>query len=322
MTIPSATGEVRRFLKGNSNILLENGSAILRNAGNGVALLSMQTKMNTIDGSVFDILARIPDLPDMGMKALVIASDVPKVFSAGAQLDVFIDFLRSRDYSGFDAFVRRGQKAMIGLATAPFPVLSAVAGLALGGGCELMLNCDRVVFSETKLGFPERKVGIIPGWTGTSHLMARASQRIGDPADAAKTTFDIIMAAQAAVGSEEARARGLLLPDDIEAPGSTLLETAVDLAVRLSATYVDQALPKVRLPGTGSEQELLNSFLDGFQEADLPQIAPIAKELAAALCGEYEKAISFEEMLEREAGAVSRLCRRPETLQLMERVRG
>ena len=156
-----------------------------------------------------------------------------KVFAAGA------DIKEMAEMSYVDMAARAGalSSAFDSIARIPKPVVAAITGYALGGGCELALACDwRVAAQDAKLGQPEITLGVIPGAGGTQRL----SRLIG-PA----RTKDIIMSGRF-VGAEEAAAIGLV---DKVVPAEEVYEAAVAL-VRPYTTGPAQALRR-RQAGRG-----------------------------------------------------------------------
>lgn len=113
-----------------------------------------------------------------------------KAFVAGADINQFTNL----DRIAGEAMVRKGQKIFTKLSQLPFPVICAVNGIALGGGCELALACDiRLVAENAKMGLPEVGLGIIPGYGGTQRLsrlvgLGKSQELIysGEPIDAAE----------------------------------------------------------------------------------------------------------------------------------------
>ena len=104
---------------------------------------------------------------DSQTRALIITGSGVKSFAAGAD----IEELHTCDTdSGFE-FARRGQKVFDMIENFPVPVIAAVNGFALGGGCELAMSCHfRYAATNAKFGQPEVKLGIIPGYGGTQRL--------------------------------------------------------------------------------------------------------------------------------------------------------
>ena len=149
---------------------------------------------------------------DPAIRAVVVYGG-PKVFAAGADITDFTTTsyqqmsIRAAELSGaFDAVARIGK-----------PVVAAVTGYALGGGCELALACDwRVVAEDAKLGQPEIRLGLIPGAGGTQRLA-----RLIGPARAKDLVFSGRM-----VDADEALRIGLA---DRVVPAAEVYETAVAL---------------------------------------------------------------------------------------------
>ena len=97
----------------------------------------------------------------------VILTGAGKAFAAGADIKEMADFspLEAR------AYAQRGQRVFNLIEDFPHPVIAAVNGFALGGGCELAMACDlRIASEKAKAGQPEVKLGIIPGFGGTQRL--------------------------------------------------------------------------------------------------------------------------------------------------------
>jgi enoyl-CoA hydratase/3-hydroxyacyl-CoA dehydrogenase len=154
-----------------------------------------------------------------GIGAMVIASSVPVVFSAGADIKAFTEMDEKTGTELFD----RGQELLRDLGRAPVATIAAVNAIAYGGGCELAMACDvRIAAEAAVFGQPEIKLGLIPGLGGTQRLprlvgfnKALEMNAIGD-----------------AVLSEEALELGLV---NRVVPDHELLETALMWARRLAA---------------------------------------------------------------------------------------
>lgn len=116
-----------------------------------------------------DLSKTLDDLAKEDIRALVVTG-TGKSFSSGADLKEIAAFSpeRARDFS------LAGHKAFDKLENFPCPVIAAVNGYALGGGCELACACDLIYASDrAKFGQPEAKVGMITGWGGTYRLAER-----------------------------------------------------------------------------------------------------------------------------------------------------
>ena len=174
----------------------------------------------------------------------------PKVFAAGA------DIKEMAEMSYQDMLVASGplQSAFTAVAQIPKPVVAAVTGYALGGGCELALCCDlRVIGDNAKMGQPEILLGIIPGAGGTQRL-----PRLIGPSRAKELIFTGRF-----VGAEEALRIGLadrvVAPDDVYTEALALaqqLAAGPQLALRAAKLAIDAGLGSDL--DTGLELERLN----------------------------------------------------------------
>ncbi|HEX6969648.1 MAG TPA: enoyl-CoA hydratase-related protein [Micromonosporaceae bacterium] len=167
-----------------------------------------------------------------------------KVFAAGADIKEMAEM----SYVDMAARAEGISQAIGAIARIPKPVVAAITGYALGGGCELALACDwRVVAEDAKLGQPEIKLGIIPGAGGTQRLA-----RLIGPARAK----DLVMSGRM-VDAEEALRIGLA---DRVVPADRVYEEAVAL-VRPYVTGPAQALRAAKLAIDGGLDMDLNSGL-------------------------------------------------------------
>jgi 3-hydroxyacyl-CoA dehydrogenase len=138
--------------------------------------------MNAIGGDTLEMLEAGVAAAADGHAGLVIATE-GQHFSAGANLMLLLLAAQEGEWDDIDLMVRSFQRATMALRRSPVPVVSAVAGLALGGGCEIVLHSDRVqAAAESYIGLVEVGVGLIPAGGGTKEMLARAMETMPDPA--------------------------------------------------------------------------------------------------------------------------------------------
>ncbi|PTX91209.1 3-hydroxyacyl-CoA dehydrogenase/enoyl-CoA hydratase family protein [Opitutus sp. ER46] len=161
-----------------------SGGSLL-DLGDGVACLEFHNKMNVIGEEQLTLLREALERVRRDFAGLVIGNQGPH-FSAGANLKEFATYISQGHWEDIDAMLRRFQEATSTLHQFEKPVVAAVHGYTLGGGCELAMGCDHVVASaETYMGLPEVGVGLIPGAHGTKEMLVRCTEGIpaGDDPD-------------------------------------------------------------------------------------------------------------------------------------------
>ena len=276
-------------IKLSSKPVLKNGSAKVWDVGDGVLCFEKTSKMNTFDEQIFDLLEETikligkPAPAEAGgkkqYKALVVYNEASN-FSAGANLGVAAFMINIAMWPQVEEFVARGQRVFMGLKFAPFPVVSAPSGLALGGGCEILLASDAVQpHAETYTGLVEVGVGIIPGWGGCKEMVLRFREReraqfakslgkIGKknlwfspdvtPMGAARKAFETIGTAQVAKSAFEAIDLGYFREsDNVTMNRDRLLYDAKQRALGLAKDYKPPVkADDIRLPGAGGKMAL------------------------------------------------------------------
>jgi 3-hydroxyacyl-CoA dehydrogenase len=188
-----------------------------------VLIASIKTKMHALSPGVIEGLMQALDLAEANYQGLVIWSP-DDMFSAGADLQAMLPAFMMVGVSAIDGAEAEMQQAMLRLRYATVPVISAVRGLALGGGCELAVySSRRVVAMESYIGLVEVGVGLVPGAGGLTYIARRAAENA-----AASTGKDLLpfltegftAAAMAKVGTSaiESRKLGFLLASDLIVP--------------------------------------------------------------------------------------------------------
>jgi len=151
----------------------EYGTLLIEDRGAvRIVTINRPAVLNAIDAQVIDELGRALDevAGANEIRALMLTGAGSKAFVAGADIAAMAEMSPEQAF----AFASRGHALGDKLAALPIPTLAAVNGFALGGGCELALACDFIYAADhAKLGQPEVKLGVIPGFGGTQRLARR-----------------------------------------------------------------------------------------------------------------------------------------------------
>lgn len=202
-----------------------------------VLIASITAKLHLISPTVTEGLLKAVEIAEAKYKGLVIWSP-DDVFSAGANLEALMPVFMKSGAKGIAPEEKKLQDAMLRIRYAQVPVVSALRGIALGGGCELSVySAKRVAAMESYVGLVEVGVGLIPGGGGLAYIARRAAEM----ASAANANADILKfltdgftnAAMAKVGTSaiESRKLGYLLWSDVIVPNKDeLLFVAIQQA--------------------------------------------------------------------------------------------
>ncbi|WP_232492382.1 3-hydroxyacyl-CoA dehydrogenase/enoyl-CoA hydratase family protein [Novosphingobium kaempferiae] len=309
-----------------SSPLLRNGSASLWDIGDGVVALEFTGKMNALDGDVMKLIVEAIPLVASKYKALVVYNDADS-FSAGANLGLAIFAVNIAAWSEIEKLVAGGQMAYKGLKYAPFPVVGAPAGLAVGGGCEILLHCDAVqAHAELYMGLVECGVGLIPGWGGNGEMLDRWQKNKlmpKGPMPPVAKVFETVSTALVSKSAAQAKEMLFLRAEDaITMNRDRLLYDAKQKALSLVDGYKAPEPPHFRLPGE-SGRTALSMAAEGFRKqgkaTDYDMV--VSDALAGVLSGgeaDLVDTVSEQDLLRLERETFMRLVREPRSIARVE----
>jgi 3-hydroxyacyl-CoA dehydrogenase len=306
--------------------IASNGSASLWDVGDGVACLEFHSKMNAIDPDIVAMIRQAVQIVPAAYKGLVIYNEGAN-FSVGANLGLVMFAANTAAWDDIEATVRAGQEAFKALKHAPFPVLGAPSGMALGGGCEVLLHCDAVqAHAETYMGLVEVGVGLIPGWGGCKELLLRwwdDGRRPGGPMPVVSKVFETISMASVSTSAADAR-RYLFLRqgDAITMNRDRVLADAKARVLELAEDYVAPIPPEPSLPGP-TAKTALQMAVDGFHKlgkaSDYDTV--IADALADVVSGgdtDITETLNEDALMDLERRAFMSLVKRPQSIARIE----
>tara|TARA_A100001037_G_scaffold306858_1_gene357405 strand:- start:33522 stop:35846 length:2325 start_codon:yes stop_codon:yes gene_type:complete len=241
-------------IKRNTKPIFKNSSASVWDIGDQVLCLEFHTKMNAIDNEILDALGwSLKTIPAKNYKALVIYNEGTN-FSAGVNLGLAMFVINVAAWEMIAELVKHGQNTYKEMKYAPFPVVAAPSGLALGGGCEILLHADSIqAHAETYAGLVEVGVGLIPGWGGCKEMLMRATEGkggLGGAMPAITSVFQTIGLAKVSRSGAEAKKLGFFRKSDkITMNRDRLLADAKQKALDLAINYSPPETSKIKLPG-------------------------------------------------------------------------
>ena len=317
-------------IKLNAKPLIKTGSASVWDIGDGVLCVEFTGKMNALDDQVFEAYSQAIKLIGKGdgqYKAMVIYNEGSN-FSAGANLGLALFAMNIALWPQIEELVSGGQKIYKALKYAPFPVVAAPSGMALGGGCEILLHADHVqAHAETYTGLVEVGVGLIPGWGGCKEMLLRYQEEEREqfdkntggkkmwfspkntPMGATRKAFETIALAKVAKSAQEAKElRYLKKTDGITMNRDRLLFDAKAKALEMAKNYTAPApVTEIRLPGPSGKMALEMAVADMRKNGKAtPYDVTVSNALARVLSGgdkaDWTKPVGEEDLyrLERE----------------------
>jgi len=297
----------------------KNLSASLWDIGDGVLCLEFHSKMNSLNPFILSMIRKAIKRVPEGYRALVVYNEGSN-FSVGANIGLLLVAMKLRAWFAVNFLIRSGQDVYCELKYAPFPVVGAPSGMALGGGCEILLHCDAVqAHAETYTGLVEVGVGIIPGWGGCKEMLQRwfvnPNRRQG-PMPPVIKVFETLAMAVVAKSAAEAQDLLILRPNDgISMNRNRLLADAKAKALKLAENYTPPEKFEISLPGR-TAKAAMSLAIDGFRMSGkaTPHDVIVGNALAEVLSGgetDITENLSEGDLLGLERNIFVKLARNP-----------
>ena len=241
------------------------------NEGIGIVTINRPEAMNALNTAFFtEMDAFIASIKGNSELKVLIITGMGKAFVAGADIAELVNM----DSVQGEAFAKVGQNTFNSISALEIPVIAAVNGYTLGGGCELAMCCDfRIASTDAKFGLPEVNLGLIPGYAGTQRL-----SRLTNLADALYMTLS-----GEVITAEDALRIGLV--QKVTEPDH-LMETVLKIAERIASK------------GNTSVKKAKSVIRKGFAMNFLEASALEAKEFGA-LFGNGESGEGMKAFLEK-----------------------
>lgn len=295
--------------------LYKNRAASVYAIENDYRLIEFHSKANALTDDSMEMVSRVAE--DHGLGVMV--HNDAQHYSAGVDLNAFLALIDEQDWQGIDAFLARFQNAVAALKYAPVPVVGAPSGLALGGGFEVLLHCDRLVMhSNSVVGLVESGVGLVPSGGGVKETYLRWFQVTGDWQEAAwKAWMNLGYGAMASSPKTAEQLQYFKPNNDVELMNrDRLYSRSLQELDSLVANYHASEKPEFSLAG-GDILERMSAFMDdGITRKDFyPHDKTVAMQIASVMCsddGQIQSATE-QDLYDRERAAFLRLAQTPET---------
>ena len=325
------TGEGAADGRAAGTTVFEDEAVRIWHQSDEVLILSLKTKMHVIGQAVIDGLAKAINEAEKNYKGLVIwSADAADggAFSAGADLQSMLPVFMSGGVKAIEPEVAKLQQAHQAMKYANVPVVAAVSGLALGGGCELMMHAaKRVASLESYIGLVEVGVGLIPAGGGLKEAAVRtaAEAKGTDLLQFLKNYFTNAATANVSKSALEAQKMGYLMPQDVIVFNSyELLHVAkVEARAMFDAGYrppLQKLVPVAGRSGIATIMaQLVNMRDGGFISAHDYKLGVMIAEIVCGGDIESGSEVSEQWLLDLERKAFMELLNHPKT---QERIMG
>ena len=269
--------------------LEQNAAASFFELENNVGLVEFHTKANALGAESMQLLEAAVRHASENMTGLIIHNDAQH-FSCGADLQSILGFVVDQDMDGLDAFLDHYQRTLISMRYAPIPVIAAPSGLSMGGGFEVLLHTDKVIFHANSVtGLVESLVGVVPGGGGVKEMLYRWYEREGDMTKAAWNAFMNIGYGKTARSPLEAEPLAMFRTgvDEYIMNRDRLLDTAMSAVMELAPGYGISERTPLAMPGRDVGAEMREWLQKAHEKGHLtPHDVTTGAQIAMIVTGE------------------------------------
>jgi len=302
----------RRILKP----IASNQAASLWELPGDLRLVEFHSKANALNAESMQIVQQAAN--DHG-RGILIHNDAQH-FSAGVDLNRFADFIERNAWDEMDSFLNDFQQAVAALKYCPVPVVGAPSGLALGGGFEVLLHCDRLItHANSVLGLVESGVGVVPGGGGVKTTYQRWLEATQDPEIAAWETWIQIGYGKTGESPEQATKLRYFRPeyDHTVMNRDKLITQATALIEKMGVNYTPPIRPQMVLPGNAILQKMDGFMADGVTKGWFkPHNKTTAMQIATIVVNTTSNeplTVTEQNMFDRERAAFLQLANTSDT---------
>ncbi|MEI7589803.1 MAG: 3-hydroxyacyl-CoA dehydrogenase/enoyl-CoA hydratase family protein [Deltaproteobacteria bacterium] len=308
-------------LKERNKVITKNQSATLIDLGDGIACVEFHTKMNAVDDGMIDMLNASCDIVAKDFMGLVVANHAAQ-FSAGANIFKVLMACQKGDWDILEKLIADFQNVNMRMKYFEKPIVTAPAGLALGGGCEIAIHGTKCQpCGETYMGLVEVGVGVIPAGGGTKEMAVRCTE--GLPTGVVEAglnlqhmyakAFENIAMAKVATSAVEAMELGYIRKtENISMNRDQQIWDAKQVALGLAKFHKPSKQAKIPVLGESmlgiAEAVLYNMRKGNFAtEYDVHVGKKVAYVLSGGSCAEGTY-VTEQELLDLEREAFMSLC--------------
>jgi len=309
-------------LKERKKTVKENAAATLVDIGDGVACLEFHTKMNSVNADMIQMISESCDIVNKDFLGMVVANHDQRMFSAGADIFAVLCAITEKQWVELEKMVAGLQNANMKMKYLPKPVVTAPAGMALGGGCEIAMHGDYCLANgETYMGLVEVGVGVIPAGGGCKEMAVRMTE--GIPAGVVESglnmqyhfgkIFENIATAKVATSAQEAQDLGFIRKTCmINMSRDMQIYEAKQIALGMSKFYKPPKPALIPVMGEnlrGVAGAIISNMMAGkyASEYDAHIAMKIAHVLGGGTCAEGTF-VTEQEILDLEREAFMSLC--------------
>jgi 3-hydroxyacyl-CoA dehydrogenase len=219
--------------------ILENAKSSYYEVDDRIGLIEFHSKANAQDPESMELFADAVAHAKEHMRGIIVHNDAAH-FCCGVNLESVLAFINDDDMDGLNRFVHHFQQAVLDMRYAPIPAVAAPPGMSLGGGLEILLGADKVVFHANSVtGLVESLVGLVPGGGGVKEMLYRWVGRQGDATQGAWKAFTNIGYGRTAASPLEAEPLCMFRDgvDSYVMNRDRLLQSAIDAVNELADGY-------------------------------------------------------------------------------------